>query len=128
MKQPRGKVGRGSRGRAALGRRALRVATRYAVYLAAVWFALVFFNKVWHPIGLNRQLRRDLDATRGEIARQQAEHEVLKRREAYLKTPEGIQAEARKLGYIREGEMPLRLQEPPQPKPAPQTPAKTGTD
>lgn len=110
---------RRGRGRAGLWRRAAYTTLRLGIWGAVIIAAGLLLNKAWHPIGMNRQLKADLAATRAEIARTERERDALKRRERYLNTPEGIQAEARKLGYIKEGEMPLRLQEPPAPKPAP---------
>jgi cell division protein FtsB len=119
MQNPATERKRSRRGRAGLWRRATQTTLLLGAWGAVIIAAGLLLNKAWHPIGMNRQLKADLEATCAEIARTERERDALKRRERYLNTPEGIQAEARKLGYIKEGEMPLRLQEPPAPKPAP---------
>ena len=88
---------------------------RLGLWLVALALLVVVFNKVWHPIGLNRNLEHDVTQARQDLERVNAENEALRRRQRYLNTPEGIQSEARKLGYINQGEVPLRLQEPPPP-------------
>lgn len=48
-----------------------------------------------------------LSVTRRQIAALDAQNAVLHRRIAYLKTADGVASEARKMGYLRPGEVPL---------------------
>jgi len=105
------------RRRPVLWRRALYSVMRLGLWSLAALFLVLFVNKVWHPYGLNRKLQQDLTQTRVQLEAVRQDNARQMRRMEYLRTPQGKVAEARSLGYHLPGEVPLRLQEPPAPKP-----------
>lgn len=108
------------RRRPALWRRAVYNVMRLGLWSLAALLFVLFFNKVWHPYGLNRKLQKDLAETSAQLESVRQDNARQMRRIEYLQTPQGKAAEARRLGYHFPGEVPLRLQEPPAPKPQPQ--------
>jgi cell division protein FtsB len=73
--------------------------------LLAAAFAIV--AKVIRPYQQGRELREQVDVLRTQLAAKQAENVEYESKLAYLKTPEGVATEARKLGYVRPGEIPV---------------------
>lgn len=110
------RVGRRRR-RPALWQRALGGAARLGLWSLAALLVFIAFNKAWRPYGLNRQLQRDLEETRAELASVQEDNARQMRRIENLKSPRGQVAAARRFGYHLPGEVPLRLQEPKQAAP-----------
>ena len=65
---------------------------------------------------------RQLTDTERQISAVDQENAALRRRIAYLKTPDGVASEARRLGYLRPGERPIVLEATVAPTPAPAPP------
>jgi hypothetical protein len=95
---------------------------RVGLWVAAILCFGLFVNKVWHPYGLNRNLRQEMHGIQTQKGQVSEDNSRLRRRIQYLQTPQGQAAEARRLGYHFPGEIPLRLHEAPA-KPAPPKPA-----
>lgn len=80
---------------------------RIAVVAAALVIGSSVFGKIIHPIKLVRNERREnarIISSYNSLKKQNAD---LRRRLAYLKTPEGIAQEARKQGFVKPGEVSL---------------------
>ncbi len=69
-------------------------------------------GKVAEPYILDSREARETARIKREIARLEAENRNLKNEIPYLKTEAGIEAEARKLGMVKEGEVALIIQNP----------------
>ena len=113
-----------------------RVALLVGVVVVTVFVAIGLVAKAVRPYNEAGVQNRQLADTRLETDALDRENAELARRIAYLKTPEGVASEARKMGYLRPGEIPLVVEgQAGQPKPgagfaapldAP-TPAPTGS-
>ncbi len=75
------------------------------IVLLAAAFAVV--AKVIRPYQQGRELHEQVAVLRMQLAAKQADNLDYERKLAYLKTPEGVATEARKLGYVRPGEIPV---------------------
>ncbi|MDI6827346.1 MAG: septum formation initiator family protein [Armatimonadota bacterium] len=69
-------------------------------------------SKIAEPYILDSREARETAQIKREIARLEAENRNLKSEIPYLKTEAGIEAEARKLGMVKEGEVALIIQNP----------------
>ncbi|MCL6518791.1 MAG: septum formation initiator family protein [Armatimonadetes bacterium] len=69
-------------------------------------------SKITEPYILDSRESREKTQIEREIARIEAENRNLRSEIAYLKTKAGIEAEARKLGMVKEGEIALIVQSP----------------
>ncbi|MGO8670972.1 MAG: FtsB family cell division protein [Capsulimonadaceae bacterium] len=74
-----------------------------AALLLAMSVALI--AKAIEPYREGSVMRAELAQTDRQIAEADAENDAYRRRLAYLNTPAGITAEARKLGYVKPGEV-----------------------
>lgn len=69
--------------------------------------AVAIVAKVIRPYQQGREMRAQVASLNMQIASKQMENAEYERKLAYLKTPEGVATEARKLGYVRPGEIPV---------------------
>ena len=92
-------------------RRIVGIWARYAllagVIVVSVFLAIGLVAKAVKPYREAGVQNAQLRETRAESDALAAENTVLARRIAYLKTTDGIASEARKLGYLRPGEVPI---------------------
>lgn len=84
-----------------------RLAMAAAVIVVAVLLAVSLVAKVIRPYREASVQIRQLSETRQESDALVAENALLARRIVYLKTSEGIASEARRMGYLRPGEIPI---------------------
>ncbi len=92
-------------------RRILGLWARYTllagVIVVTVFLAFGLVAKAVRPYREAGIQSAQLAETRSESDALAAENTVLARRIAYLKTPDGIASEARKMGFLRPGEIPI---------------------
>jgi cell division protein FtsB len=87
---------------------------KYAVIAAAaVLLAQAVAGRVARPIGLLNTEYREKQRVAAELESLKKENELLQRRIKYLQTPRGAAQAARRLGYVKPGEITLVL--PPEP-------------
>ena len=82
-----------------------------AVAGVAIFFGAVI-SKAARPYLISYGESREIAQVKKEIAEAQAENNTLKRDINYLSTLKGKEAEARKLGWVKEGEVALVVQQP----------------
>ena len=88
--------------RSALRRRVLRAVFLCVAAAAALcWVGMA----VLRPFLLTRQELAQVRHLRQDVAAAQAQNEALRRRARILNTPKGIEVEARRLGWVRPGEI-----------------------
>jgi cell division protein FtsB len=75
------------------------------------------------PFLLAHQETRQIRALQAEVAALEAKNEVLRRRARILNTPRGIEIEARRLGWVRPGEVLIQTSNTP-PPPAADAPSQ----
>jgi len=78
-----------------------------AVIVVSVFLAVSLIAKVAKPYREAGLQKSQLSATRQQCDALASGNAALARRIAYLKTPQGIASEARKMGYLRPGEIPM---------------------
>ena len=78
-----------------------------AVIAMSVFMAINLIAKVARPYREAGLQESELLATRQQSDALASENTALARRIVYLKTPQGIASEARKMGYLRPGEIPM---------------------
>ena len=106
MRRARRRTPRPKRPRRILGMWA-RLILSLAVIAVSVFLAVCLVLKAVKPYREASRQRVQLAATvrqSGDIA---AENARLERQIAYLKTPDGVASEARRMGYLRPGEYPI---------------------
>ena len=79
--------------------------TAFIGFMVVAVFGLV--AKVIRPYREAGSQRLKLTQTRQEIASLDAENVQITRRIVYLKTPDGVSSEARRMGYLHPGEIPI---------------------
>lgn len=84
-----------------------RVALLVAVIAVSVFVAVGIILKAIKPYQEASRQRTQLAQTQRQSDRVAAENTQLERRIAYLKTPDGVASEARRMGYLRPGEYPI---------------------
>ncbi len=84
-----------------------RVALLVAVIAVSVFVAVGIILKAVKPYQEASRQRVQLAQTQRQSERVAAQNTQLERRIAYLKTPDGVASEARRLGYLRPGEYPI---------------------
>lgn len=84
-----------------------RLALLGAVVVVSVFIAIGIVAKAIRPYHEARVQTAQLARTRQASAALLAENADLARHIAYLKTPDGVAAEARRMGYLRPGELPI---------------------
>lgn len=94
-----------------------------AVIAVLVLFAVSLVSKAARPYREAGVQSRQLAQTRQASAALDIENAVLERRIAYLKTPEGVASEARKMGYLHPGEFPIVVEGLAQPNVPPSIPS-----
>ena len=100
-------------------RRLWRLTKRLFQCLAAA-AALVWLTcAALRPYLLDREQVAAIRRLSAEVAVVEAQNEALRRRIAVLKTPKGIEVEARRLGWVQPGEILIQTSEEPPPPPAP---------
>ena len=82
-----------------------------AILLAA---AVAIVAKVIRPYQQGRELHAQVESLKTQLAEKQSENADYEHKLAYLRTPEGVVTEARKLGYVRHGEIPVVVANSPQ--------------
>lgn len=102
-----------------------RLALLVAVIVVSVFIAVGIVTKAIRPYHEARVQTGQLARSRQASAALLAENADLARHIAYLKTPQGVASEARRMGYLRPGELPIvvtgldeRATAPPAPVPA----------
>lgn len=92
--------------------------TLLAAFIGVLGLAIFgIVTKAIRPYREARTQKGQMSVTREQIAALDAQNADLRRRIAYLKTPEGKTTEARKMGFIKDGEIPIVVegQAPPAP-------------
>ena len=84
-----------------------RLGMAVAVIVVSVFLAVNLIAKAARPYREAGIQKSDLSATRQQSDALATENASLARRIVYLKSPQGIAAEARKMGYLRPGEIPM---------------------
>ncbi len=84
-----------------------RLAMLAAVIVVSVLLAISLVAKAVRPYREASAQKANLSETRQESDALVAENALLTRRIAYLKTSDGIASEARRMGYLRPGEIPI---------------------
>ncbi len=84
-----------------------RLALLGAVIVVSVFIAVGIVTKAIRPYHEARVQTGQLARTRQASAALLAENDDLVRHIAYLKTPQGVASEARRMGYLRPGELPI---------------------
>jgi cell division protein FtsB len=82
---------------------------------ALVWLTCAALR----PYLLDREEVAAIRRLSAEVAAVEAQNDALRRRIAVLKTPKGIEVEARRLGWVQPGEILIQTSEEPPPPPAP---------
>mgnify|MGYP000878433149 CR=1 FL=1 len=81
---------------------------RFALMLlggvGAAYVLFAFLNKATQPYRIRHETAQQVREARAERDAQRAANEELQRRIDYLKSDEGAESEARRLGYYRKGE------------------------
>jgi len=96
------------------GFRLRRVLLVSIVVFLCAFAAYHVVGKVARPYLVGWQESREIAQLKKESAAIEAENRELKQRIAYIRTPAGVEAEARKQGMVREGEVALLVQTPEQ--------------
>ena len=84
-----------------------RLALLAGVIVVSVFLAIGLVAKAIKPYREAGVQSAQLRETQAESDALAADNTVLARRIAYLKTPDGVASEARKMGYLRPGEVPI---------------------
>lgn len=84
-----------------------RVALLVAVIAVSVFVAVGIILKAIKPYQEASRQRVQLAQTLHQSGRVAAENAQLERRVAYLRTPDGVASEARRMGYLKPGEYPI---------------------
>jgi len=84
-----------------------RVALLVAVIAVSVFVAVGIILKAIKPYQEASRQRVQLAQTQRQSDAIAAQNTQLERRIAYLKTPDGVASEARRMGYLRPGEYPI---------------------
>lgn len=112
-------VRRGARRRGRGGTTRLwQLGKRILLYLAAA-AALVWLTcAALRPYLLDRDEVAEIRRLSAEVAAAEAENEALRRRIGVLRTPKGVEVEARRHGWVQPGEVLIQTSETPPPPPA----------
>jgi len=84
-----------------------RVALLVAVIAVSVFVAVGIILKAIKPYQEASRQRTQLAQIQRQSGAIAAQNTQLERRIAYLKTPDGVASEARRMGYLRPGEYPI---------------------
>ena len=84
-----------------------RAALSVAVIAVSIFFAVCLVLKAIKPYQEASRQRVQLAETLHQSEAVAAENAQLERRIAYLRTPDGVAAEARRMGYLKPGEYPI---------------------
>jgi len=110
-----------------------RVGMAVAVIIVSVFLAINLIAKAARPYREAGIQKSQLSATLQRSDALATENAALARRILYLKSPQGIASEARKMGYLRPGEIPMvvegsaeRSRDRPVPAAPKQTPSRSG--
>ena len=97
-------------------RRKLVRSLRILLALVAVGCGIVMVGAVIakgaRPYLISHGEAKEIAQVKRQIAQAESENRVLKKGIGYLRTPRGMEAEARKLGWVKEGEIAVVLEEP----------------
>ena len=74
------------------------------IVCAGIYCAKAVIAKAFRPIGLNRVETREVGEIQKQMSTARAENIQLKGEIADISTPQGKEAEARKLGWVKKGE------------------------
>lgn len=78
---------------------------------AIVFCAFAVIRKAIRPIDLLCEGKSEVRRMEAQYAKDKAENAALRRKRRYLLTPSGSEAEARKLGYVRPGEVSVIIED-----------------
>lgn len=95
---------------------------RLSLVIMLVGLALITYcvvARAAYPLFVIHSEDREMSALRAQLDSERARNLRLKARYHYLMTQDGAQAEARKQGWVKKGEVPFRLEDPPKPAAAP---------
>ena len=84
-----------------------RAALSAAVIAVSIFFMVCLVLKAVKPYQEASRQRVQLAETLHQSQAVAAQNAVLERRIAYLRTPDGVASEARRMGYLRPGEYPI---------------------
>ena len=89
--------------------RVLRLFGRAALYAAFVASAAAILSWIASPYALERHQKEETSNLNRDLARTKEENRSLKHRIELLRSGEGLEEEARRLGYVKKGEIPIRV-------------------
>jgi len=92
--------------------RALRVVLALASAIAVLCVLGTLISKAARPYLISHAESKEISEINRQIAEANAENRALKKEIAYLSTPEGKEAEARKLGWVKAGEVAIVIEQP----------------
>jgi cell division protein FtsB len=97
------------------------VTTRIAVGLVGAALCVAFAGRIASvalaPVVLTQQTGRDIQNLQQQVAKEAAGNEQLRNEIARLRTPAGVEEEARRRGLVRHGEVALSIVSPEKPDP-----------
>ncbi len=94
----------------------MRVALMVVAVAVGVYLAMLVVAKVTKPYRISYGESKEIASIQKQIADAKTDNEQLKRDLAFLATPQGKEAEARRLGWVKKGETALVVQQPDQSK------------
>jgi len=77
----------------------------------AIYCAIAVVQKTIRPINLLCAGKAEVHKMEEKLAKEKAENRALHEKRKYLLTPSGAEAEARKLGYVRPGEVSVVIED-----------------
>jgi cell division protein FtsB len=86
---------------------------RIGVYLVMGGITGTFFTKTLSPYAMRIRQKHETARLESQLNQAIEENKALKRQVKRLQSGEGLELEARRLGYVRAGEIPLQVIAPP---------------
>lgn len=94
----------------------LRMLLILVIAVAGLYCVKATAVKILKPYVISYGESKEIDEIKKQIAVASAENRQIKRDISYVATPQGKEAEARKLGWVKKGEVTLVVDQPQQPK------------
>lgn len=79
--------------------------------VVAIYCAFAVIQKAVRPVKLLCAGKAEVSKMEEKFAKDKAENKALREKRKYLLTPSGAEAEARKLGYVRPGEVSVIIED-----------------
>ncbi|MHB1457770.1 MAG: FtsB family cell division protein [Armatimonadota bacterium] len=90
----------------------LRRLTRVLIVLLVVAATWLILAKITKPYRISYMESKEISDVKKQIVQAEAENKRLKQDIEYIKKPEGKMVEARKLGFVKEGEVAVVVEQP----------------